>query len=176
MSQQRNTAYRGKTIGYIDGNTVRKYHQPSHQQRSEETHREYVERRRAEREQRERQKKLRAAARRNQERALVISPGYVAFLLGAMTVMGLVFGSYLRLQAEMTGRVKSVAALESQALDLKTENDAREKQIETSVNLADIREKAIRELGMVYPSEGQIEYFQIDSSDYMNQYEEIPED
>ncbi len=174
MSQQRDEeARKGRTISYIDGNTVRKL-QPSRQQRSEETHREYEERRRREREQQQRQKEIRAAARRNQERALSISPGYVAFLMCAMVVMALVFGSYLRLQAQVSGQIKNVASLEQEAVSLEAENDALEKKIETSVDLESIRDRAMRELGMVYPSEGQIQYFDIGSSDYMNQYKEIP--
>ena len=64
--------------------------------------------------------------------------------------------------------------LENEVMDLKTDNDAAEKKIETSVDLESIRKKAMEELGMVYPTSEQIVYFQIDSSDYMNQYEDIP--
>lgn len=174
MRQQGNTAYQEKTVNYIDGNTVRKL-QAEPKRRSEETHRELVRKQEQEREQRERKRNARAAARRNQERALQMSPGYVLFLAGAMAVMVGVFGCYLHLQAELTGRMKSVAALESEVLELKTDNDAEQKRIDTSVDLESIRKKAIEELGMVYPAEDQIIYFEVDTTDYMNQYEDIPE-
>ena len=33
----------------------------------------------------------------------------------------------------------------------------------------------MEELGIVYPSENQIQYFEVKEDDYMNQYEDIPE-
>ena len=39
---------------------------------------------------------------------------------------------------------------------------------------ADIKEKAIAELGMVYAAPDQVAYYSIEDSDYMTQYEEIP--
>lgn len=173
MREQRNMEYWKQSSDYIDGNTVRKL-QAVPKRRSEETHREYEERKRQEREQRERQKKIKAAARKNQEKAMQISPGYVMFLVGAMVILAGVMGCYLQLQAEFTGRIKNVATLENEVLDLRTSNDAVEKRIETSVDLESVRMKAMGELGMVYPASEQIVYFQIDSSDYMNQYEDIP--
>ncbi len=104
-----------------------------------------------------------------------MSPGYVMFLVLATAVMVAVSGVYLMLRAELTGRMKHVASLKSEVLDLKTSNDAEQQRIDTSINLDEIRQKAMGELGMVYPGKGQIQYFEIDSSDYMNQYQDIPE-
>lgn len=175
MRQQGNASHKEKTVNYIDGNTVRKLQpSPSPSRRSEETHRELVEKQRLDREQRERKRALRAAARRNQEKALQMSPGYVLFLAAAMMVLVGVCGVYLKLQAELTGRMKHVASLKSEVMELKTSNDAEQKRIDTSVNLDEIRQKAIGELGMVYPGKDQIIYFEIDNSDYMNQYQDIP--
>ncbi len=42
------------------------------------------------------------------------------------------------------------------------------------MDLEEIRQKATGELGMVYPGKDQIIYFEVDSSDYMNQYQDIP--
>ena len=167
MRQQGNAPHKEKTVNYIDGNTVRKL-QPNPNRRSEETHRELVEKR-------ERKRAVRAAARRNQEKAMQMSPGYVMFLVLATAVMVGISGIYLMLRTELTGRMKHVASLKSQVLDLKTSNDAEQKRIDTSVNLDEIRQKAMGELGMVYPGKDQIQYFEIDSSDYMNQYQDIPE-
>lgn len=173
MRQQGNTSHKVKTVNYIDGNTVRKV-KPDPRRRSEETHQELVEKQRLDREQRERKRALRAAARRNQERALQMSPGYVLFLAVATMIMVAVSGVYLQLRAELTGRIKNVSSMKSEVLNLKTDNDAEQKRIDTSVNLEEIRQKAIRELGMVYPSKDQIIYFEVDATDYMNQYQDIP--
>ncbi len=60
-------------------------------------------------------------------------------------------------------------------MNLKNDNDAVQKKISNSVNIDNIRQRAMNELGMAYPQEDQIEYFEVDNDDYMNQYEEIPE-
>ena len=173
MGQQGKARRTEKTVNYIDGNTVRKL-QPNPGRRSEETHRQLQEKQRLDREQRERKRALRAAARKNQERALQMNPGYVLFLAEAMTVMVAVSGLYLKLQSELTTRIKHVASLKSEVLELKGKNDAEQKRIDTSINLDEIRRKATEELGMVYPSKNQIMFFDVDSNDYMNQYQDIP--
>lgn len=173
MRQQGNTLHKEKTVDYIDGNTVRRL-QPEPKRRSEETHREFEKKQKKDKELRERKKAVRAAARRNQERALQMSPGYVLFLAVSMIVMVGVVGVYLQLKSELTGRVKHVASLKSQVLELKTDNDAEQKRIDNSVNLEEVRQKAIGELGMIYPGKDQIIYFKVDTSDYMNQYQDIP--
>ena len=38
-----------------------------------------------------------------------------------------------------------------------------------------VKDEAMNELGMVYPSQDQIVYYKIDRSDFMSQYGEIPE-
>lgn len=174
MRQSGETAYRRNSMNYIEGNTVRKV-ETIPQRRGEQIHRELEHKQRTDKIREERQQQARKAARRNQEKALRMSPGYVVFLAAAMAAFVGVCGAYLQLQSSITGRMKSVAALENQVMDLKTDNDAALKRINTSVNLEDIKSKAVNELGMVYPAKDQIVHFQIDTADYMNQYEDIPE-
>ena len=45
-----------------------------------------------------------------------------------------------------------------------------------SVNLDEIREKAMNELGMVYATSDQVIEYESPSGDYVKQYEGIPED
>ncbi|WP_075718808.1 hypothetical protein [Roseburia sp. 499] len=163
-----------RTVNYIEGNTVRKM-EAVPQRRSEQVHRELERKQEKDRVREERQREARIAARRNQERALQMSPGYVVFLAVAMAAMVGVCGVYLKLQSDIANRMKTVAVLESQVTNLKTDNDANLKRINTSIDLESIKNTAINELGMVYPSKDQIIYFHIDTSDYMNQYEDIPE-
>lgn len=172
MRQQKEVTNR--RVNYIEGNTVRKF-EPVPERRNSQVHRELERKQEKDREREERQRMARAAARRNQEKALQISPGYVVFLAVAMAAMVGICGVYLKLQSDITGRMKTVAALESQVADLKADNDAALKRINTSIDLEGIKNTAINELGMVYPSKDQIVYFQIDTTDYMNQYEDIPE-
>ena len=60
-------------------------------------------------------------------------------------------------------------------MQIKTDNDARLKRIETSVDLDYIKDVAMNQLGMKYAQEGQIVYYTVDNSNYMNQYSDIPQ-
>ena len=109
------------------------------------------------------------------ERVRQLRDGYGLFRAAAVVVMVSVIACYLLLHSDLSARMKHVNTLESDVMNLKNENDAVQKKINTSVDLETIRKKAMEELGMVYPSEGQIKYFDVDTEDYMNQYEDIPE-
>ena len=174
MRQQEELEFWETSRTYIDGNAARELATQAGQ-RKEQVHREYVQWQEEEQEQRKRQRQTRAAVQKNRERALQISPGYVLFLTATMAVMVVVFACYLQLQSNLNKSVQNVALLETQLLNLKNENDAVQKKISNSVNLDTVRQKAMDELGMVYPQEGQIEYFEVEHDDYMNQYEDIPE-
>lgn len=149
---------------YVDGNTVRKAEALPKDDRQERLRRE----REA---QRARNRKI---AKRNQARELRMSRRYVAFLAVAVSITCLVCAAYVHLQADITTRMSNISALEKEIADLKTDNDTTLKRVNTSINLNEIKEKAIAELGMVYAAPDQIAYYSIEDSDYMTQYEEIP--
>ncbi len=174
MRQQENQSYQERRASYIDGNTVRRV-QEEPRRHSEKVHEEYIQKQREERERKQRQKSARAAARRNREQALVMSPGYVMFLAVSMMLLMSVFGCYLYLQSELNSHMRDVTSLEANVMNLKNDNDAAQKKINSAVDLEIIRRRAMGELGMVYPNKDQIQYFEVDDSDYMNQYEDIPE-
>lgn len=174
MRQQENRTYQERRANYVYGNTVRRV-QEEPRRHSEEIHEEYIQKQREDRERKQRQKNARAAARRNREQALVMSPGYVMFLAVSMLLLMAVFGCYLHLQSELNSHMRNVTALEANVMNLKNDNDAAQKKINSAVDLDVIRQRAMEELGMVYPSKNQIQYFEVDDSDYMNQYEDIPE-
>ena len=102
--------------------------------------------------------------------------GYVLFLAAALGVAMWVCVGYLQLQADNTARVKNIAALESQLAELKTENDDEYNRVVTSVDLEQIRDIAINELGMVYADQDQVILYDGEGSDYVKQYADIPED
>lgn len=151
---------------YVDGNTVRRM------ETAPDYRRQYRER--IEREKEEELRRKRRVARRNQERALRMSRSYVAFLTMAVVVFGVFAGSYIRVQSDVTARMKNIAVLESQIADLKAENDEAFKRISNSVDLDSVRETAMKELGMTYAKESQIIYYSVGDDDYMNQFGEIP--
>lgn len=154
---------------YIDGNTVRRSQTaPDYSQ---------VERIRRERKEREKEEELRQkrrAARRNQEQALRMSRSYVFFLTLAVTLFGVVAGTYIKIQSDVTARMHTIASLESQIADLKADNDEAYKRINTSIDLDSVKNTAMNELGMSYAKESQIIYYTVGDEDYMNQYSEIP--
>ena len=98
------------------------------------------------------------------------------FLTAACGLTLWVCAGYLQLQADNTAKVKNIAALESQLSDLKTENDDEYNRVVTSVDLEEIRDIAINELGMVYAQEDQVVLYDSEGSDYVRQYADIPEE
>lgn len=154
----------GRSSIYVEGNTVRKLN--TMPERAPREERERV---------RERQQRISRSVQENRRRALQMSPGYVLFLTAAVALTLGVCAMFIQLQSEISTRMRNVAALESQILDMKTDNDATMNRIETSVNMEDIKNAAMNELGMVYPGQDQIVYFEVDANDYMNQYQDIPE-
>ena len=87
-----------------------------------------------------------------------------------------VCAGYLQIQADNTARVKNIAVLEEQLSELKTENDDEYNRVTTSVDLEEIRDIAINELGMVYANADQVILYDGEGSDYVKQYAEIPEE
>lgn len=155
---------------YVDGNTVRRYETVPREAPRRDPRREQEERR-----EQERKRQARRAAKANQQRAMQMSPGYILFLSAALILTVGVCVIFLKLQAEVHHNMKQIATLESQVLELKTDNDAALKKIEGSVDLETVRDIAINQMGMRYPTQEQIIYFQVDEDDYMNQYQDIPQ-
>ena len=58
---------------------------------------------------------------------------------------------------------------------MRTENDALETSINTSIDLNEIYEIATKELGMVYAKKDQVLLYDKTESEYVRQYEDIPE-
>ena len=100
---------------------------------------------------------------------------FVAFLTACVAASALVSVSLIQIRSNVTQQMKEVAALESQINDMKADNDARYKQITTSVDLNAIKDAAINRLGMKYASQDQIVYYSIDKNNYMDQYNDIPD-
>lgn len=152
---------------YVNGSTVRQMEaMPVRQPQKTD---------RREREEQKRRKHRRNAIRRNRARALFMSKGYVTFLTVCVAIVALAAVSLIQIQSEVTKNMESIAALESQITDLKSENDARYKEIVTSVDLDYIKEVAINELGMHYATEDQVIYYSVENNNFMDQYSDIPE-
>lgn len=119
-------------------------------------------------------KRQKREARQAQERALRANRRYLIFLTMGVAIFGIFASFYIKIQSDITARMKTISKLESQIADLKAENDEAFKRINTAIDLDAIKNTAIDELGMFYATEEQIVYYTVENDDYMNQYIEIP--
>ena len=113
--------------------------------------------------------------KKNREKTMLISKGYVLFLTAACILIVLFSIHYLQLQTAITGRKKTVAALESELNRLKEENDAYYSQVTSGVDLNEVRETAIGSLGMKVPDDDQIRTYETEERSYVRQFQEVPD-
>ena len=105
-----------------------------------------------------------------------LSIPYCIFLAVAC-VLTLTLGAYyLEQQALATSSQKKIASLESQLAELRKTNADELNRIETSVNLEEIREIAMNELGMVYATEENVVLYENTRQNYVSQYNDIPQE
>lgn len=149
---------------YVDGNTVRELDRPQPQRR-----------RREDIERIQKEKKRRNAVRKNRERELSISKGYVAFLTICVLLTAAAAVILIRTQSSVSTHLRNIAIIESKVTDMKADNDAKYKALITSVDLSEIKDKAINELGMKYPTADQVIYYSVDNDNFMDQYSNIPD-
>ena len=114
-------------------------------------------------------RRLSNEARKNREKARMMSMGYVLFLMAALCVSAVILIHYIQLQSELTNSTKEIALLESKLNDLKLSNAEEYNRIESSIDLEEIKRVAIGELGMTYAGEGQIVTYSSVGADYMRQ-------
>lgn len=119
-------------------------------------------------------KRVSRQVQKNRRKAMQMSAGYVLFLSFAAVVALVVCIQYLSLQSEMAMRSQNITKLQKQLVSAKEENTTKYNAITDSVNLEEVRGRAINELGMVYASVGQIVEYQSPLNNYVKQYQEIP--
>lgn len=95
--------------------------------------------------------------------------------LVALTAVCLSCINYLQLQAKVSAMGDQVAKLESQYVNLKTENDLAEVVIDSTIDYNHILDVAVNELGMVYAEEGQVVVYNSTKMECVKQLENIPE-
>lgn len=149
--------YRG---AYVQGNTVRKL-EPS---------RVPVKRTPDE----ERRPSVNHNVRRNREKALHMDLPYVIMLTIAAVCSLCLCVNYLHVQTSITARIHNIASLEQKLEALKSENDALETSINTSIDLDHVYQVATEELGMVYANKDQVLLYKQTESEYVRQNEDIP--
>lgn len=99
----------------------------------------------------------------------------LTILLVAAVATVLIMGArYLSLKSSIDMHMDNVKSLETQLEKLKTENDALERSIDTSVDLNYVYDEAVGRLGMVRAGRDNIITFDKTESEYVRQYDEIP--
>lgn len=142
---------------YIDGNTARKL-QTLPSRGTKTAHRV--------KKQPIRQKRIKVAP---------MNLGYISFMIASVLVVCIVLMGYVNLQSDITNRVTHISKMESQLNSMKLENDETYTKIMSSVDLEEIKRIAISELGMKYAKEGQVITYSGEGSDYVRQYDDIPD-
>ena len=117
-----------------------------------------------------RKKNVSRRVSQNRKKALAMNRAYVTFLAVAAIFALILCVNYVQMQSRITSHSKEVSSL------LKEQNNTKYNSVMDSVNLDEIREKAMNELGMVYATSDQVIEYDSPSGDYVKQYEGIPED
>ena len=102
-----------------------------------------------------------------------MNPAMITSLLAVILAMSFVLIQYISLQSDVTASIKEIAQLESSLSDLKSNNDELENEINSNVNLDDIKYTAITKLGMTYAQEDQIVNYDGGSGDYVRQVTQL---
>lgn len=140
---------------YVVGNTARQLHVQEREYFQEERHA--------------------VTPGRGRERALTMELPYVILLTIAAICTLYLCVSYLQLQSSITARLDHIETLEERIETFKADNDALETRINTSVDLDYVYKVATEELGMVYANKNQVRLYNKTESEYVRQYEDIPE-
>lgn len=149
---------------YVSGNTVKKlYIQQPVQQPDVD-----------------RESEIERKQRRNREKAQIHRANKLNFLytVGVSAVVAVIFGicfQYLNLQTAVKNNASEIAQLEAQYNSLKNTNDTTEEEINAGINLDDIFNTAVNDLGMTYPNKGQVITYDSSESEYVKQYHPIPD-
>ena len=124
----------------------------------------------------QRNKNVSRQVKHNRKKALGMNRAYVTFLAVAAIFALILCVNYVQMQSRITSHSKKVSSMQKELANLKEENNTRYNSVVDSVNLDEIREKAMNELGMVYATSDQVIEYDSPSGDYVKQYEGIPED
>ncbi len=98
------------------------------------------------------------------------------FLMCAIVATLIVCVDYLKVQSDVVQLNKSISGLEKQITNLDKENDALEAVLDNEkYDLETVYKLAVGTLGMVYPNNNEVIYYNNESKGYFRQYQDIPE-
>lgn len=100
---------------------------------------------------------------------------YTAVVIGIVAVIFLICWQYLTLQSEVKTNAAEVARMTAQLQELTAQNDETQIKIQAGINYDSIYDIATQELGMMHPKKSQVITYNPGISEYVKQYQEIPE-
>ena len=118
---------------------------------------------------------LAAARTRQRISGTTMSLSRVIVMLALMAAMTAALIGYIKLQTDVTASSQNIADLEQQLSEMKAENDAAYNEINDSISLDEVRERAIHELGMKYANRDQVVIYSTEEEDTVHQVMEAGE-
>lgn len=98
------------------------------------------------------------------------------FLMCAIVATLFVCVNYLKVQSDVVQLNKSISGLEKEITSLEKENDALAAVLENEkYDLETVYQMAVGVLGMVYPNNNEVIYYNSESEGYFRQYQDIPD-
>ena len=143
---------------YIDGNTVRKEMVDLPVQQPFSEHRKQINRRMA-----------------ADHRAYGMSPVFALGIIAAVVIILFLCVDYIQLQTDIRVRLDNINSMEDELAELISENKVLENQVSSYIDLDYVYDVATTELGMCYPTNGQVVYYDGTDSEYVRQYGSISE-
>ena len=110
------------------------------------------------------------------EKPRYFSVGYTLFLAADCVLSLWLCAVFFMLMDDITALSKKFGALYLLLADQKAENDDEYNRVASSVDLEEVRDIAINELGMVYAGADQVVLYDGSGRDYVKQYAEIPQE
>jgi len=121
-------------------------------------------------------RKLAQQIKRNRHRALAITRGYATFLTIAAIMAVVVCVMYLQMNANIMHNSREVAGLRRQLTDITAANEAAYQVVRESIDLEQIRVRAVEEMGMISVHEGRIIEYRRPTEVHVFVHYEIPRD
>ncbi len=119
---------------------------------------------------REHQRNVRERTREHKH-VVHLNKVYTIYFAIGLLITGVFFVTYVHLQNSITTSMTNIARLEQNIASLKEENSATASRISTATNLTYVKRVAMNDLGMVYATNDQIVYYEVDTEDFMDAYE-----
>lgn len=101
----------------------------------------------------------------------------LSFLLLSISISVTLYAcvEYLKVQTEITAMNKELVSLENEVITLENDNYFALNEINTALDLEYVFQVAVNELGMVFPNNNKIVTYDAVVSEYVRQYDKIPE-